>query len=298
MDLNEISVFVTVVKTGSFSGAARSLGMPNSTVSAKVSSLEKRLGVTLLTRTTRKLAVTDAGEAYYRLCTPGLEQLRAAETAVTIGQTEPTGHLKVTAPVEMGSIVLPTVVARFQQRFPKVSLEFELTDRRVDLLGEGFDLAIRAGELADSTLMAKKLGSVYFTPFASKKYLAQRGTPKTPKDLLGHNCLQFTPLGDEWQLVSAKGRAKIKIPSMAKANDLSMVKSMAISGVGIALLPTFFCYQDVGSGALERLLPDWRTASSPAHFVYPAQKFLPPKLSAFFEVATDLLKKSFESYEL
>ncbi|MBX9769040.1 MAG: LysR family transcriptional regulator, partial [Bdellovibrionales bacterium] len=195
MDLNEISVFIRVVQTGSFSLAANQLGMPNSTVSHRVSSLEKRLGITLLQRTTRKLHVTPLGEAYFKKCLQGLEALQIAEQDIVSNQKEPQGLLRITAPAELGSTVLPQIVSDFTKKYPKVQVESILTDRRVDLLGEGVDLAIRAGPLKDSSLIAKKIGSSYFAPFASTKYLKAKGTPHQPKDLSGHDCLLFPPLG-------------------------------------------------------------------------------------------------------
>jgi DNA-binding transcriptional LysR family regulator len=144
MDLNEINVFLKVVQLGSFTKAAKALDMPNSTVSAKVSSLEARLGVALIRRTTRKLFVTDAGQVFFDRCTVGLTEIKAAEEDVTLVQSEPQGVLKITAPVELGAILLPPVIAAYSKKYPKVLLEFQLSDRKVDLVAEGIDLAFRA----------------------------------------------------------------------------------------------------------------------------------------------------------
>src|SRR6185437_12712958 len=159
MDLNEISVFIQVVKTGSFTHAARKLGMPNSTVSSKVSSLEKRLGTTLIQRTTRKLSITAAGQAYFKRCLQGLEEIETAETEVMAIQSEPQGTLRVTAPIELGHGALCSILSKYSAKYPKVRTELLLTDREVDLISESFDLAIRAGDLEDSSLKAKKIGS-------------------------------------------------------------------------------------------------------------------------------------------
>lgn len=290
MDFNEIAVFVRVVKTGGFSRAARELGMPNSTVSAKVSALEKRLGVTLLTRTTRKLALTEPGEAYYHRCVQGLTEIELAENALAECQAEPTGTLRITAPVELGAVVLPVLAEEFRRQYPKVGLEFLLGDRTVDLVSENVDLAIRAGDLKDSSLIAKKLGAVSFGLFASSDYLKRRGKPSHPRELRDHTCLQFTPLeGGAWELHGPKGKVRAAISTPLLANDLNFLKALAVAGSGIALLPTFLCQGEEG---LKRVLPDWRSNTRPVHFVYPAQKFVPAKLTAFIALATPILQRS------
>ena len=299
MDLNEVAVFIKVVEMGSFTQAARKLGMPNSTVSAKVSELETRLGVSLIKRTTRKLFVTDEGKAFFDRCTRGLKEIQAAEEEIMASQQEPQGLLKVTAPIELGSSVLPKVIAEFNVRYPKVRLELFLSDRTVDLIAEGFDLAVRAGDLKDSSLMAKKLGSVYFAPFASSSYLKKNGTPQTPKDLKNHTCLQFTPMGlEEWKLVGSKGSINVPLTQKMMMNELNVIKYLCLNGLGVALLPTYFCYPEVQSGKLVRILPDWRSNLRPVHFVYAGQKYASPKINAFVSIATDMIKSNLQNFEL
>ena len=295
MDLNEVAVFIKVVQSGSFSKAAKLLGMPNSTVSSKVSSLEKRLGTTLIQRTTRKLNVTPAGQSYFKRCIQGLEEIQAAETEIASIQGEPQGLLRLTAPNELGSSVLPNLISDFMNKYPKVRVEVLLTDRRIDLLAEGVDLAVRAGELKDSTLIAKKVGAVYFCLVASPKYLKNNPAPEHPRELHTHQCIQFTPLGiDAWKLNGPKGALNVPMPARIMVNDMTMVKILATRGDGIALLPSHFCAQEIVSGKLVRVLPDWRTGLNSVHFVYPAQRFVTPKLSAFISFATDIIKQSFE----
>lgn len=297
MDLNEVAVFIKVVQAGSFSNAAKALEMPKSTVSHKVSSLEKRLGITLIQRTTRQLNITPAGQAYFKKCIQSLQGIEAAEMEIAATQGEPQGLLRITAPVELGSSVLPDIIYQFTQKNRKVSVELILTDRRVDLLGENVDLAIRAGNLKDSTLIAKKIGTVYFAALASPKYLKAKGSPHNPKDLAEHDCVQFTSIGtSEWQLTGPKGNTKITMTGRILVNELNTTKRLTVAGAGIALLPTHICYPEVKSGSLVRVLPQWRTALSPVHFVYPAQEFVSPKLSAFMEMATPGLKKIFEDF--
>ncbi len=299
MDFNEVAIFISVVQEGSFSQAAKKLGMPNSTVSAKVSNLEKRLGVTLIQRTTRKLNITPAGQAYFKRCIQGLEEIKAAESEIAAVQGEPQGLLRITAPNELGSSILPGIVSQYTKKYPKARIEVLLTDRRVDLLSENVDLAIRAGELKDSSLIAKRIGTLYFAPFASPKYLKTKGTPTHPRELRNHSCLQFTPIGvDEWKMTSAKGSLNVPIPGRILINDMFALKKMALMDDGIVFLPTYYCYQEVKSNKLIRILPEWRSHLTPIHFVYPAQRFVTPKLSAFITLATDIIKRSFEDYEI
>lgn len=299
IDLNEVAVFIKVVQTGSFTQAARQLGMPNSTVSFKVSSLEKRLAMTLIQRTTRKLNMTPAGQAYFRRCVQGLDEIQAAEQELASIQGEPQGLLRITAPIELGSSILPDLISDYTKKYPKVRVELILSGRHIDLLAENVDLAIRAGDLKDSSLIAKKIGSVYFAPLASPKYLKAKGTPTHPRDLKQHQCLQFTLLGpDEWKLMGSKGSLSITLTPKIAVDDLAMLKLLTIKGDGIALLPTHLCYGDVQSGKLIRILPEWRTALTPVHFVYPAQKYVTPKLSSFIEMATETLKKNFQIFEI
>ena len=299
MDLNEISVFLEVVKQGSFSKAALGLKMPNSTVSAKVSSLERRLGMTLIQRTTRRLNITPAGQAYFKRCLLGLTEIEAAESELAAIQGEPQGLLRITAPADVGADVLPELIADFSAKHPKVRVEAILTYRRMDLLAENVDLAIRAGELKDSTLIAKKLGETYLVPIASPKYLKSRGKPSHPRDLVSHQCLQFTPLGyDEWKMVGPKGSLNVPLPGRIVINDLKVVKRLALMGHGIAYLPTHLCVDEVNSGKLVRLLPEWRSTLNPVHFVYPAQRFVTPKLSEFMAMSMERLKREFKNFEI
>lgn len=299
MDLNEISVFIKVVQKGSFSQAAKALNLPNSTVSHKVSQLEKRLGVTLIQRTTRKLLITPAGDSYYKKCLAGLEEIHSAEQEIASIQGEPQGLLRVTAPGEMGGGILPKLIHDYMIKYPKVRVELLMTDRRVDLLSESVDLAIRAGELEDSSLIAKKIGTTYFVPVASPKYIKQFGSPEHPRDLIKHKCLQFTPFGvDAWKMISSKGTFMAPLPGKVVANHLELLKLMALMDDGIAYLPGSLVYNEIKSGKLLRVLPEWRSAKTPVHYVYPAQRFVTPKLSAFIAETTEALRNSFEIVEI
>jgi DNA-binding transcriptional LysR family regulator len=299
MDLNEISIYIKVIQTGSFSQAAKILDMPKSTVSSKISSLEKRLSTTLIQRTTRKLNITPAGEAYFKRCLSGLEEIKSAESELTALQGEPSGLLRVTAPYGLGGTVLPDLFSDFSKKYPKVTLEVMLTERRVDLLSENVDLAIRGGVLKDSTLIAKKIGAVYFAPFASPKYVRNANEIVHPRDLMKHRCLNFSPIGmAEWKLVGPKGSLDIPINAAVSVNDMSILKMMCLRGEGVSYLPTYACIDEVNAGKLVRLLPEWRSTLNPIHFVYPAQKFVTPKLSAFIAMAIEPLRQSFREFEI
>lgn len=296
LDLNEIMVFVKVVQMGSFSKAAKALGMPNSTVSARVSSLEKRLGVSLLKRTTRQLHVTEIGQVYFEKALQGLNEITQAESSVISSQETPRGTLRITAPVFLANYLLVDVLAEFGKQYPEVDLEMILSDETLNLVSEGVDLAIRAGDLKDSSLIAKKLGTAYFAPFASPQYLKKHKTPKTPKELSEHQCIQFTPLGKEtWTLEGAKGKAQVPVMTRVKVNELEVVKSLALAGLGIALLPTFFCTVESKKGKLVQLLPGWRSNPRPLHFVYPAHRYPSPNLRAFLKVASEIMSQKLKT---
>lgn len=294
MDFNEAAVFVKVVQAGSFSAAARQLGLPTSTISTRISRLEKRLGITLLQRTTRRLSLTEAGTVYFHHASQGLGYMLEAEAAVDEARQQPQGRLKVTAPADLGDSLLANLVERTQRELPALMFELLLTDRYVDLVAEGVDVAIRTGELRDSSLVAKSLGTIRWALFASRDYLAQSTPLAAPQDLHDHHCLQFTPMGrDVWHLNNNHNSLSIPVQSRTMANSIGVVKSMAMNGQGVALLPTFVCKQGLASGDLLRVLPDWQGKADPVHLVYPQQRFMPPKLRAFLDLAQAELRPQF-----
>lgn len=287
MDLNETAVFVKVVEAGSFSAAARLLGLPTSTVSTRVARLEKRLGVTLLQRTTRRLRLTDTGELYYQHASTGLGHMLDAEAAVTESTGEPRGLLRVTAPADLGDALLAEIVNQLRRNYPLVSLEMVLMNRYVDLVAEGVDVAIRTGPLKDSTLIAKSAGVARWAAFASPGYLQAASPLKSPEALRHHCCLQFTPLGKEsWTLTGTTGSVTVPLAAQVLINDVRVIQSMALAGEGVALLPMYLCRQDCADGRLVRVLPEWHAKADPVHIVYPRQRFMAPKLRAFIDLAT------------
>lgn len=298
MDLNELNIFVKVVESGSFTKAALSLDMPKSTVSSKISDLESRLGVSLIKRTTRKLNITPEGRRFFERCQKSLEELKLAAEELNSETLKPHGLLRVTAPIELGSVVLPLVIEKYRKSFPEVNFEVYLSDRRVDLVAEGFDVAIRAGELKDSSLMAKKLGEVFFAPIASPSYLKQRKTPLIPKDLEDHDLIQMgVSGGTQWELFNGKKRTVVSKSKGLIINEFNAAKTMVMNGLGIALLPSFLCAPEVRSGKLVRLLPEWRSLMHPVHVLYASHKQQSIKISQFIEIGGDIIKSSLKSGE-
>jgi DNA-binding transcriptional LysR family regulator len=294
MDFNETAVFVKVVQAGSFSAAARQLGLPTSTISTRVSRLEARLGTTLLQRTTRRLSLTEAGTVYYQHASLGLGYMLEAEAAIDEARQQPQGKLKITAPADLGDNLLAGLLEDTQREFPALELELILTDRYIDLVADGVDVAIRTGALRDSSLIAKPLGTIRWALFANQDYLKQAAPLEAPQDLHLHRCVQFTPLGrDAWNLSSSQNTLTIPMQGRTMANNIGVVKSMAENEQGVALLPTIICKQSITSGKLIRVLPEWQGKADPVHLVYPKQRFMPPKLRAFIDLAQDKLKSHF-----
>lgn len=299
MDINEVAIFIKVVQKGSFTGAALALDMPKSTVSMKITNLEKRLGVTLIKRSTRTLRVTPAGEAFFLRTIKGLEEIMAAEIAVKSENVEPQGLLRISAPVDLGNYILPELIKPFQKKYPKVKIDLFMTDRRVDFLSEEVDLAIRAGDLKDSSLIAKKVGEVEFRIFASPKYLKDRGAPKELRDLNSHDCILISTLSStEWKLKYAKRSVTVPLPGKIIVNDMTLAKNLTIQGAGLALLPSYLCMSEVNSGKLIPILNECRSNVSPIHFVYPPQKYVPLATKAFIEMATATLLEKLKPLEL
>ena len=284
MDLNEILVFVKIVKAGSFTSAAQALGMPKSTVSRKLSELEDRLGTRLIQRTTRKLSLTEVGHAYYRNCERIVSQLEEAELAVTNTQAEPRGLLRITAPLNFG--FLGEIIAEFLNNNPHVQMELMCTDRMVDIVEEGFDIGIRAGRLSDSTLIARSLGAGRGVTVASPAYTKLHGEPGTPDDLRDHACILFGAgrEGRSWKLQSGSRAQELPLRPRMLVNDLEIMREAALAGVGVALLPAHHCADDLEAGRLLRILPEWTTPETPTFAVYPSTRHLSPKVRAFLDL--------------
>lgn len=284
MDLNEVLVFTRVVQAGSFTAAGRMLGMPKSSVSKKVSDLENRIGARLLQRTTRKLGLTDAGRIFFERCERIVSELEEAEQAVHQLQASPRGLLRVTAPLSFG--MLGPMIGAFLEAHPDVQLELTCTDRLVDLVEEGFDVAIRAGRLEDSSLVARRLGTMKRVLVASPGYLRRRGTPRTVEELAQHDCLAFGAGTSQavWTLQSGDARHDVRPSARLTVNDYELMLEVALAGQGIALMPEPICGRSIRERKLRQVLPKWGTPPTPIHAVYPTARHLSPKVVAFVKV--------------
>jgi DNA-binding transcriptional LysR family regulator len=287
-DLNELLIFARVVRASSFIGAARELQMPKSTVSRKVSELERRLGARLLQRTTRKLSLTDAGRAYHEHAVRVVAEVEAAERAVSRMQDVPRGLLRVTTPLNFG--FLGPIVASFLQRFPDVQVEMVCADRVIDLVDEGFDLAIRAGKLVDSTSIARELGAALESyVVASPGFLKKHGTPKLPQDLANFDCVVFAGGAHRasWELHRDGEVLTVNVRPRILVNDFRFIEEATAADLGLALVPVFRCIDALREKRLVRVLPGWCTTDIPLHAVYPSTRHLTPKVKAFVEHVRD-----------
>ena len=283
MDLNEILVFTRVVQAGSFIAASGQLGMPKSTVSRKVSELETRLNARLLQRTTRKLSLTDLGRAYYDHCARIVSEIEDAERMVTNLQSSPRGPLRVTA--GPNAAFLAPIISDYLKRYPEVRIELVTTTRAVDLVEERFDLGIRAGTLADSTIVARLLGRVAWFFVVTPAYLKKRGRPRTPEDMRKHDCLFFGPgLDGVGPRLEKDGRTmQLALSPRMAASDMEVLHAVATTGLGIAFLPAFLCAEDLRARRMVRVLADWNAPSTPVHAVYPSTRHLSPKVKTFLD---------------
>lgn len=285
-NLSDIAVFVQVVENKSFTATAERLELSKSVVSKYVSRLEQRLGVRLLNRSTRKLSLTEAGNIMYQRCLRGLDEIEAAEIEVSHLQQTPKGQLKFNVPMSFGIQHIAPAIPAFQREYPEVQINMNLDDRRVDLVEEGYDLAIRIGELPDSNLVARRLGPCRHVLCASPAYLKEYGIPRTPQDLEGHRTLSFAyhDAPNEWKLLSASNQY-VTVPiknSISMNNSIGLLQAL-LQGAGIALVPTFIAGTDLQAGRLKKLLPSYGLLEVSIYAVYPQRKYLSPKVRAFID---------------
>ncbi|GLW89762.1 LysR family transcriptional regulator [Actinokineospora globicatena] len=273
-ELGDVAVFVRVVEAGSFSAAARALWMPKSSVSRRVARLENRLGVRLLHRTTRSLALTDAGRAYHARVSVALAELDSAAGAAADSREAPRGVVRLAARPDVGVEVLPELVAAFLTRYPEVRVEVELSVS-ADLVEGGFDLALRAGPGGRGST---RLQDTRFRLYASPVYLARKGIPQRPTDLADHSCLRFGD-ADQWLLHGPRGEVPVPVTGPLAADDLSFVRRAAVAGVGIALLPDPAVAPSVRAGLLTLVLPDHHAEGQPLHLVVPSDRHLPSRVA-------------------
>jgi len=278
----ELRAFVRIAQDGSFSKAAEALGVPKATLSRRLADLERVLGVQLLVRTTRSVQVSEAGRVFLPEASAALAALEDAVAKVRETGGEPHGRLRVTAGVEYGAAVLSPLLAEFARDQPAVELAVELTDRRVDLVHEGFDLAVWIGPALDPTLVARRLGTLRYGLYASPAYLAAHGRPRYAHELADHPALLFVE-GDgapRWTLTDGSQTLEVPVRPRVRANDHRTLCEAAIAGLGVALCAGFVAEREVAAGRLERLLPSFGATEIPVHAVFTRQRVLAPKLSA------------------
>jgi DNA-binding transcriptional LysR family regulator len=293
VDLNRITAFVRVVEAGSFTAAAAPLGLRKSSVSRSVAALEADLGIRLLQRTTRKLFLTDAGRAFYDRTRDALAGIEDARQTVSSLGAEPRGVVRVSAPVDLARD-LATVTAAFLRANVGVRVEAVLTARHVDLVEEGFDLAVRAGSLTDSSLHARRLGNPELGLFASAAYLDRVGRPRRLADLARHECVLRRAGSSvaKWRLSGPRGDEEVTVHGRADTDELAFVRGMVLAGFGIALLPVPFVTPFAETGEIERVLPRYAQRSSPVHIVWPNRRFEPAAVKLFREALAEALPRT------
>ncbi len=277
--LQAMQLFVHVVDAGSFTAGAEQMGISRALASKLIQALEDSLGVRLLNRTTRRISLTDPGKNYYERVNSVLESLAEAEAEAAELQIEPRGRMRVSAPISFAVRHLAPALAEFQRRFPRVELELGLNDRLVDIVDEGFDLAIRISRLADSSLVARRIAPASLVLVAAPAYLARAGTPTEPAQIAAHNTLVYTLSSkrDEWTFRRNGETRSVKLDGNLHVNNGDFVCAAAIEGCGIAMLPTFIVFDALQRGELVPLLADWDVPPIGIHAVYPQTRALPAK---------------------
>lgn len=294
MVLKEIPIFVTVVQKGSFSGAAKALGVSKSAISMRITALEKRLGVRLLHRTTRKLSLTEAGERYHFHAARALAAAQDAEDEVSQLHGEPRGRLRISTPMSFGRLHLARLIPPFLQRFPLIKLEMVMDDRISDLVAGSFDIAIRGGQLKDSNLIARKLASFQSLVCASPAYLKAHGTPTKPADLTEHNCLLFSYSSESnlWHLSQGGETQIIEVQGNYQVNNSETLSKAVVQGLGIAHLPSFVAAAPIREGRLTRLLPDYQMQEKAMYAIYLKRDYMPAKVKAFLDFVAEHLDEA------
>ncbi|WP_026355064.1 LysR family transcriptional regulator [Massilia niastensis] len=287
----EMKVFSAVVEAGSFTGATRALGMSKAAVSRHVADLEERLGVRLLHRTTRKLSPTTEGEIFHARCRELLDNVDEAEAEITSRSGEASGLLKVSVPVTFGVMHLAALWPAFLARHPKLALDITLSDRVVDLVEDGFDLAVRIGQLPASSLISRRLASTRMVLCASPGYLQRRGEPQHPDELLRHDVVSYSlfSAGENWNFTGPDGEVPVKVAPRVRTNSGDTCRAVALRDQGIILQPTFLVGADLAQGTLREILPAYRSMELGIHAVYPSRKFVSPKVRLLVDFLVEAL---------
>ena len=279
--LNDMALFVEVANTLSFRRAADATGVPNSTLSRRISALEKAIGLRLLHRTTRRVELTEAGQLYYERSRRIVDEARIAHEQLGEMLAQPSGVLRASLPVDFATVYLAPLIAEFARRYPGITFDFDLTPRRVDLVTEPFDVAIRMGELANSNLIARLLARLSVQVYASPRYLELSGEPTHPADLAQHECLGFTKAG-KWTLHRQAQTVEVEVGGRFLVNSVGMFRRLATLDLGVILLPEEIVADDLATGRLRRVLPEWQGNPTPV-YALTETRLLPAKTQRFIE---------------
>lgn len=286
--LNDMALFVEVVKAKSFRGAAEVIDVPNSTLSRRISALEKAIGLRLLHRTTRRIELTEAGQIYFERCKRIVDEARLAHEQLGEMLEQPSGLLRVSLPVDFANTYLAPLIADFAGLYPGITFEFDLTPRRVDLVAEPFDVAIRMGEQEPSHMIARPLARLSPHLFASPRYLERNGEPTKPSDLAEHQCLYMLKT-KVWTLHNGKETVEAEIDGRFRLNSVGMIRRLASLDMGIAMLPDEIVSEELADNRLKRILPGWCGAQTPVYAITET-RLLPAKTQRFIEFLKARLK--------
>ncbi|WP_137387691.1 LysR family transcriptional regulator [Rhodoligotrophos defluvii] len=292
--LQAIRVFRQTVEQGSFAEAARRMGLSPAAVSKNIRELEAHLSVRLLNRTTRRMSLTEAGERYFEQIARILDDLAEADSSLGPLQRMPSGLLRVSAPMAFTLTRLSNAIVGFLDRHPDLTLDLKLEDRRVDLVKEGIDLAIRGSDrLEDSSLIARKLMTLHHVVCASPGYFARAGRPREPENLRSHNCVQFTLSGhaQEWSFTRKERTVRVAIGGRYKVTTSLAVRDALLAGFGLSLIPRIYVEKDIAEGRLTTVLDDWTPVETSIYVVYPSRQYVLPKVRAFVDFLIDEMQE-------
>jgi DNA-binding transcriptional LysR family regulator len=289
-DIAELRTFVSIVGAGSLSAAAREMELALSVVSKRLASLERRAETRLIARNTRRLALTEEGQALYERAQRILAEVDEAEAVLTNGRVEPQGLLRVSAPVAFGRANVGPVCRDLVLAYPKISIDLVLTDRMVDLIDEGIDVVVRIGPPKDSRLVLRKLIDGYRIVVGAPEYLERRGTPVTPADLEGHECVHYRGVGTHWRLVDAGGQAiEVRATSRLRSNSGQVALDWALAGCGLVMNSWVDVAADLRTGRLVHVLPEWRSDPAPVCALFPSSRQLSSRVRLFVDAMADRL---------
>jgi len=282
----EIQAFVQIVKASTITAAAEQLDVAKSAVSRRLSELEERLGVELFHRTTRRLVLTESGQAFYARCYQILDDLEEAEHTVSQAHHELSGQLRVAAPLSFGVMHLGPAIIEFQKIHPQLSFDIDFNDRQIDLIQEGFDVGIRIAHLKDSSLIARKIANLSTVVCASPEYIKNHGVPNTPEELINHSCITYSYLDtpNRWSFINKQGeQLTVKVAKLMQANNGSFLTDVAVSGLGIVRQPRFIAYEAIKKGTLIPILQDFSTIGINAYAIYPPTRHLSQRVRYFID---------------